>query len=823
MSGHDTLPGAAGPVCTIEDRRRITGRAGSTHTGIDWLEVTSEDQRTLAVHLLHPAPGEPGGIPAGPAWGPENVRISGGERITGITVTSLAVADDVLTVTVDAAGDFSPYVLRLVASGTESAPPPGVDPALAAVTFSFKAGCATRFDCATPAEPPPTALPPTPPLDYLAREHGRLRQVLLDRLAVHLGDDLQPDRAADPLTAMVDLLAHVADQVAVTGDLVATEAHLHTARSRISLRRHARLLDHRLRDGTNARTWVAFEVSPGSAADGALLPDGTPIVTRGHGAQPALEGLPPASGGATVFATLHPIRLAAARSALAFHTWSDAECVLPAGATRVTFERPAGLDLEAGDVLVLEEVVGRETGLAADADRARRYPVRLADVHEHTDPIAGLDVVTVTWHAGDALPGPLCLSTTIEAGVGPVPVALARANVVLADHGRPVAAIPLSPEVADPDVLRGRPWRPRVEVDDLTVAAPYSHATAVGRSAAESLTPGVSAALPAIRLTEATAPAGTPDWEPLPDLLGAEGSARVFVCEFERGATAARLGRPRLRFGDDRHGRRPPDGTRFVAAGRRGGGVAGNVGADALGHVVTDLAGIVRVRNPLAATGGSPPETPAEVRRDAPEAYRTQRRAVTTADYVAVVEEHPDVQRAAARVRWTGSWHTVFVTVDRRGGRRVAGDDVFRRDLVGRLERRRLAGADVELRDPVDVAVELELAVCVAATSLSSDVERAVRRRLSAGVLSDGTTGLFHPDRWSFGDPLYLSPVLAAVQALDGVVSVDATAFHRFGRPAGQELADGVLNVADVEVVRLDDDPDFPERGRLTLHLTGGR
>jgi hypothetical protein len=33
----------------------------------------------------------------------------------------------------------------------------------------------------------------------------------------------------------------------------------------------------------------------------------------------------------------------------------------------------------------------------------------------------------------------------------------------------------------------------------------------------------------------------------------------------------------------------------------------------------------------------------------------------------------------------------------------------------------------------------------------------------------------------------------------------------------------GVLKVADVEVVRLDDDPSFPERGRLTIALQGGR
>ena len=41
---------------------------------------------------------------------------------------------------------------------------------------------------------------------------------------------------------------------------------------------------------------------------------------------------------------------------------------------------------------------------------------------------------------------------------------------------------------------------------------------------------------------------------------------------------------------------------------------------------------------------------------------------MTAADYAEVAERHGAVQRAAATFRWTGSWHTVFVTADRVGG-----------------------------------------------------------------------------------------------------------------------------------------------------------
>jgi hypothetical protein len=55
-----------------------------------------------------------------------------------------------------------------------------------------------------------------------------------------------------------------------------------------------------------------------------------------------------------------------------------------------------------------------------------------------------------------------------------------------------------------------------------------------------------------------------------------------------------------------------------------------------------------------------------------------------------MAERHPLVQRAVANFRWTGSWRTVFITVDRLGGAPV--DAAFEAELRGFLERFRLAG-----------------------------------------------------------------------------------------------------------------------------------
>ena len=60
---------------------------------------------------------------------------------------------------------------------------------------------------------------------------------------------------------LAELIAYYGDQLSYQQDAVATEAYLLTARSRISLRRHALLVDYRVHDGCNARAWVHLTVS----------------------------------------------------------------------------------------------------------------------------------------------------------------------------------------------------------------------------------------------------------------------------------------------------------------------------------------------------------------------------------------------------------------------------------------------------------------------------------------------------------------------------------------------------------------------------------
>src|SRR5262249_14202083 len=148
-----------------------------------------------------------------------------------------------------------------------------------------------------------------------------------------------------------------------------------------------------------------------------------------------------------------------------------------------------------------------------------------------------------------------------------------------------------------------------------------------------------------------------------------------------------------VRFGDGVTGRRPAADAELKARYRIGNGSIGNVGPDTITRLAAPGARVRAVRNPLPARGGVDPHPTTQATLYAPQAFRRQERAVTLDDYRAVTERHPEVQRAVATRRWTGSWHTVFITVDRRGGRDV--DAPFEHDLTQFLERYRLAGHDV--------------------------------------------------------------------------------------------------------------------------------
>jgi hypothetical protein len=104
-----------------------------------------------------------------------------------------------------------------------------------------------------------------------------------------------------------------------------------------------------------------------------------------------------------------------------------------------------------------------------------------------------------------------------------------------------------------------------------------------------------------------------------------------------------------------------------------------------------------------------------------------------------------------------------------------------------------------------------------------SDVKQALLEVFSNRISTDGRRGLFHPDNFSFGQPVYLSRLFAAAQATPGVDSVEITKFQRQGINSNEALINGQLNLGRLEIARLDNNPDFSERGVFRLTMKGGQ
>ena len=837
------------------DLRRREATRQSPLNGIDFLEVIDnaappgvDRQRFLHVHLLKdPVPtvyDETQVVVEGPA---------GAIRVVDVQ-TGLAPQANIVVVELAAPGDFAIHRLRFRRGLLDERPPAELDPQLAVIDFSFKVECPSDFDCLQPcgcADPPR----PLPEIDYLARDTASFRRLLLSRLAA-VQPDAPPPHVADLRMALVDGLAVMADQIAQMQDAAHTDAWLAPVRSRISARRLALAVDYALDEGRNARCFVhlavdADQLPVGPALD-PVIPAGTAFATRIGGEGAVLSGAAALDRAAVVYEALLPLAaLHAAHNQIAFHTWSDQACCLPAGATAATL---AGHfpDLAPGQFLAFEEVIGPRTGNPADRDRSNRPVVRLAEVTAFaggaplTDPVTGDAITEIRWAAEDALARPLCLSAETDLAFGRVylpQVSVARGNIVPADHGRTVSGEDLG-SVPEP-VRSWAPGRgPLALADDGSRPTPCTE-TICDRPEAERIDARFAPALARAPLTfaapldpaaSATALlaaeglpqpriglAGTLDGDVRPytaqrNLLGSGADSADFVPEIEADGHAF------LRFGDDVNGLRPNAGTAFVAAYRVGLGPLGNIGEDQLVHVLGP-AGIGRVRNMTSAVGGRAQESVAQMRRRAPFAYRRQDRAVTRADHDAVAArfrppEGP-LQGTVTDIMHTGSWHTVKITADRAGG--LAVDAPFRALLRGFIEPFRMAGRDLAVDQPVAVPLEIDLQVCVSPRHERGQVKAALLERFSNRVLADGTLGAFHPDRMVFGATVYLSPLIALAQQVTGVIEVKATLFRRFNDPDSSGLAAARLLFGRREIARLDNDPGHPDRGVLRLTMVGGR
>ena len=654
-------------------------------------------------------------------------------------------------------------------------------------------------------------------INYLTRDFTAFRGLILDRITA-LAPSWTDRTSADVGVMLADVLAYLADGLAYEQDAVATEAYLTTARRRVSVRRHARLLGYFLDQGVSARVWVQFQ-----ARERLTIPHGTQllagplghaVVERGSAAYEQQR-----AHSAAVFETLELLELRPELAEMEIWDQGQRHFSVAAGATSVELR---GDVLFAGERRSIDALRAGEVVLFSPAPGGDQppHPVRITSLeHLRRD---GASLVRLGWSRADAPLRELAVTRT-DAGVTRQNLTLVSGNVVLADFGetrhqrlptRRSLELPYTAELPAGSIVSAARRPPRT--GEPAAAVSQAHDDEVR---------------PAIELREltdlewlagvrgaATQVHGSLDvplgqWLPVPDRLASTPFSPVFVAEAQGEGWS-------LSFGDGVFGRGVPLGAAFEATYRAGETSQSHVGAGALVCVVAaskhweswSLAGL-SVSNPLPAFGGRGEETLEHARRTAPASSQQVNAAVTLADYATIARTVEGVADVAARLCWTGSWFTTFVHV------RVSRDARVPSAVLEAVERAlaeaRLAGRDVAVRAPEWVPLSVVLKVQIASGFSVEEVRAELRAAFVAPPSRERAAGFFDPSRWSFGEAVVASAVVAWASGVRGVAFVELSRLARVPQAwgAASESADIVLDRA--ELPQLLDAPFHPETGSL--------
>ena len=768
------------------------------YNGVDFVEVAAP--RTLLVHFLNDVP------VADPAL---TAAITGGDSVPTVALAPIVGADwgvdgdgrPLLTLTALTDGDFSNYTLTLAA--------PKLDLILGTTVFSFKATCPSEFDCAPVVCPCPPDDTPVPPIDYLSRDFQSLRQALLGFSSLRYPNWMERSEADFGLV-IAEILSAVGDELSYLQDRVAAEASIVNATQRRSLVSLARLVDYEPTPAISGATTLQCDVSSkGALAAGTLIsamaPDGSQV---------------PFEIGAGLADTSHyPVR-EKWNFGIRPYWFDDSEQCWPLGATDLWMQGH-GYDFTAGQALLIQ------TDLPGESPR---QIVHLTEPgYETVDPIfltggAPTKVTHLVWGDGEALIRALDLTST-RLGGNLLPATQGRRFSEVFVIGKPPASAPNALRAIARQGPNGGDSTP-----NYVFRYPLGQAPLGWLANAEPNQPPA----PEIILNQILPAAVT--WTFGTSLMESLATDNDFTIDPVAWQVVARSGDGRpthydiaggeggtIRFGDNVFGASPADGDVFQVSYRTGLGAAGNVAADSISLVDPATAGIlVAARNPFAVTNAADEETASHIRRFAPQAFRAvQYRAVLAADYEAAAETLPWVEKAGTCFRWTGSWMTVFTAVDPHGGLAISVAQEIQ--LVELLNRYRLAGYESYAPPPDYVSLDLRIEVCVLSGWLDGDVEAGVLEVLSGDDCPNGPTGFFFADRFTFGTPLYRSRLEAAIQGAPGVLGVRGIQYRQRGSFAGFKPLPEVVRPSPHQILRVENDPSWPERGTIRVIAEGGR
>lgn len=258
-------------------------------------------------------------------------------------------------------------------------------------------------------------------------------------------------------------------------------------------------------------------------------------------------------------------------------------------------------------------------------------------------------------------------------------------------------------------------------------------------------------------------PTGAIEWLHADSLLDAASTDRVFTLTTDADGTVSVV------FGDGVNGAAPSNGIDVMCAHRVGGGIRGNLGANALVDVAAPITGI-SVQSSTATSGGLDAESSASIRRNAPAAFAIQDRAVTTADYAAAAAAVPGVDKANALAQAV-SMVTIFIL--------GAGNTTPTQDLIEAttqfVQNRAMAGVTALIQPGTLVPVNFGSS----ASPVTVGVQPQYRRTDIQLAVTQALQNLLAPDVTTFQQRVTIAQAYAAVHDIPGVLYVQIPVMAR--------------------------------------------
>jgi hypothetical protein len=246
------------------------------------------------------------------------------------------------------------------------------------------------------------------------------------------------------------------------------------------------------------------------------------------------------------------------------------------------------------------------------------------------------------------------------------------------------------------------------------------------------------------------------EWQPVGNFFGCGPSDPVYIVRHDDDQNTFVI------FGDGLRGARLPAGVANVVADYRFGAGAASPPANHIKQLASAVKGLRSVKSPVAALSGKDPDTPEQLRSNAPRTAMLLGRAVSAADFEALVLDSPGIISARANWLWIPAQMQAGIVVHYIGD----ADETVIRDTLR-------AQSDPSLPLEVDkaeaIAATVTISVEIDPTYVKETVAEALRLHLAEGVLS--------PEQATIGGTFWPSSIHRAAAEVAGVIAVNGLGF----------------------------------------------